>query len=461
MNRQTCGPWIVLLASGAALGYFSQTNWALDNHEALSLGRGLAGAAGGAVLFCALGLGISRLADRWLKPEPVAFWRGIAAALGAVGLLWLIPGMPQTDNGLLLASVLLALAAGLLAVWLHPRLTPAFFLLLILLAASCVLMHDQQTHYYDRVNVERVLAGNADAPTRYRLLMPWMAWGLSGLGGGNILWTETAIRIFATFALFLVSARVLALWLKGPLIWSAALFQLILIPFSYYYRNSTDELEILGAWLLLWCVAAPVLRPWARQAAILLVILVFALSRETIILLVPWLCACGIARDGWGLKNPAWRGAAAMVAGVLVEQFLMVLAYGADFEPTDYVTGENLDILKRWFLFLGPERLWQNWNQGLGVLLSFAAGTWLVAWLVRRRLPTPLRLGVWINFPLLFLVQTFLGRYLETRQLYLLMPFVVAPLVILLAGQGDAQAGGVKLSDTRRESSAVRFQEKT
>lgn len=440
LRRLAAEPGVRLLClTGAVWGYFFQANWAWLHKEPLGWPRLILGGAAIALALPSLGIVLGALLERLWGRSRRQFLACLGPVTAASAGVWLCLGYPQWSNGVLALTVICAVAAGLLAAWLRPGAGAALLMVLVFLAASGVYQHGQHTRYYDRASMERVLKGNADAPIRYRLLVPWAAQGLADALDVKPDEAVFGLRALANLAIFLVSARVLGLWVRGPWVWSGALLYLILAPFSYYFRYNTDEVEILGAWVLLWCAAWSGLKPLRRQVYAVITMLVFALNRETVLLLGPWFLALSLSRDGWGLKNPAWYAAAVMVLGVLAEQLLLVMAYGGDFQPNDYLTEENLGLLRQWLERIGPARRPAPWMESLSVLFVFCSGCWLVAAVFWRRLPKALSWGVAINFPWLILVQTFLGRYLETRQLYLLLPFVVGPLAVLLA-QDEASA---------------------
>lgn len=429
---------LITALAGVVLGFFCQENWAQANREALGAARALLGALAGGLVLPALAWAWSRLWARPLRRLPREVLTPTAAALAAVAAAWLLPSWTVLDNGAMLAAVILALAAGAVMAGLHRGAGPALALLLVVLALAYVIWHHQLTGYYDRSCLEKIIKGNADAPLRYRLLLPWLSAGLANLFAISLDQAQFLLRCFVTFCVFALGARVCALFVKGPLIWATPFVQMALMPFSFQLRYYSDETEVLGVWLLLWAAAR------TRLAWSLVVVLVFALNRETLLLLGPWWFLTALALAGPERRGRVVLAAAAMVVGVMAEQALLVLAYGLDFQPGDYLSGENLALLGRWADFLSPRRLLLPATLKVDVWLGFMGGAWLAAIAFSRRLPLPLRLGLWINLPFLVLVQVFLGRCVETRQLFLLVPFITAALIHIIqsqAGTGAAASG--------------------
>lgn len=418
--------WVLLSLAGAGLGYFYMAGWCLANREAFDGGKLFQTLALGVILVPVLAW-VWSLVWGWILRRP---WRLVFAQLAVplilLPLFFALPWAPLREPGVWGLALFLCLLAGAVCAGLHPDIKAPLLALIVILSVASLGYCESCTVYYDRASLERILAGNADAPLRYRLLIPWLSQGLSALFQSGLKDTGFLLRTFIVLLIFLVSPRVMARWVKGPLIWAAPFMHMALLSFSNTWRYTSGEAEILGVWLLIWALAA------RRHLWALLVMLLFCLNRETLILLGPWYLLCALLAEGWSIKNRVWWVAGAMIIGVFTEQFALILAYGLDFQAADYLSKENFHLLRNWLAWLGPDRSYFLWKEGLGLLLSFMGGAWLVAVLFWRRLPLELRWGVIVNLPFLLLVQTFLGRYLESRQLLLLSPFVIGACLCLV-----------------------------
>ena len=425
--KQAKGMLIALALAGAALGWFSQSNWSLENREALGLARALAGIGLGLLFYPVLTAGLARL---WARLCGLGFMRALnslapLAVLPALALWYPDPGL--TQNGTLGLAVLLALGGGLLAGVIEPRLSAPVLLSLGILAVLCVLFHDNHLRPYDIAGLERGLKGDASALFRYRVLVHHLASLLASALGAPVTAAAFMLRAFCTLLIFLVSIRVCSFWLPLGLASAAPLAHLAFLPFSFLFFYLTDEVEVLGAWLLLWAVFRQ------KHLPALLVMLFFTLNRELLIFLGPWYFFYSVQRRGWSLGNPAWRYAAAMVLGVIIIRLGCIFWQGFSYMPADaYFRSFNLDYLSAWAGFLGPERLWLETAAAMGQPLAFAGGAWLVVMLFARRLPRIIRWGLLINLPFFWLLQFLHGGFNECRELYPIIPFVVTGFLCLL-----------------------------
>ena len=181
---------------------------------------------------------------------------------------------------------------------------------------------------------------------------------------------EKLIRTFATFTIFLVSIRAMRLFVRPGVALAAPLAHMVMLPFSYLFLYVTDELEVLGAWLLLWAVVKQ------RHGWALAVMLFFTLNRELLIFLGPWYWFYSMLRGGWSLKNPAWTYSALMVVGVLGVHFILVLLLGFSYHDNGvYYRYFNLKYIYAWFDYLSPTRSFTDTCLPMAEPLKFAPGS--------------------------------------------------------------------------------------
>ena len=352
------------------------------------------------------------------------------AALPALALFYPDPAL--TQNGTLALAILLAVCGGLLAGAAEPRLSAPVLLSLCVLAVLCVLFHDNHLRPYDIAGLERGLKGDASALFRYRVLVHHLALILASALDAPVAATAFLLRAFCTMAIFLVSIRVCSFWVPFNLASAAPLAHLAFLPFSFLFFYLTDEVEVLGAWLFLWAVFRQ------RHLPALLVMLVFTLNRELLIFLGPWYFFYSVRRRGWRFGNPAWRYSAAMVAGVIMIRLAAIWLQGFSYMPADaYFRSFNLDYLAAWAGLLGPARTWSEAASAMGQPLMFAGGAWFAAMLFAKRLPQVIRWGLLLNLPFFWLLQFLHGGFNECRELYPIIPFVVAGFLCLLNQPGN------------------------
>ena len=425
--KKAKGMLLCLALAGAALGWFSQANWALENRETLDPARALVGMGLGLLFYPIFIGGLARL---WALLPGLGFGRSLGglaplALLPALALVYPDPGL--TQNGTLALALVLALGAGLLAGVIEPRLSAPVLVSLGILAVLCVLFHDSHLRPYDIASLERGLKGDASALFRYRVLVHHLAALSASAFDAPVATAAFMLRSFCTMLIFLVSVRVCTYWVPLNLASAAPLTHMVFLPFSFLFFYLTDEVEVLGAWLLLWAVFKQ------RHVLALLVVLFFTLNRELLIFLGPWYFFYSVRRRGWSLRNPAWRYAAAMVIGVIVLRLVSIWLQGFSYMPADaYFRSFNLDYLSAWLGLLGPERSWRQAATAMAQPLIFAGGAWLAAMLFAKRLPQIIRWGLLINLPFFWLLQFMHGGFNECRELYPVIPFVVAGFLCLL-----------------------------
>ena len=426
INRlNTPGPALAATAlAGMALGYFSQANWAIENHEALAWGRVLLGMLAAGVLYPALVLAWTRLWSALLNLDFGRASRQTIPLCAGVALVMFFPAQILTGNGVLAGCVLLSFAATLLPLFLERDLSPAHLLCLGLLAMLCVELHDISMKYYDVVNIERGLKGDAQALFRYRVLVHFLSGWLGAILQAAPQAMAVLIRALATFAIFIISIRVCKIWFRPLTAMAAPLVHLVMLPFSYMFLYVTDEVEVLGAWCLLWAVARQ------RHFWALLCMLFFTINRELLIFLGPWYFVYTGLNSGWSLKSPAWRYSALMVIGVLAVHFLLILAMGFSYHDNGaFYRFLNAQYVSAWLEYLSPARHW-TWNAtAMSEVLKFAGGVWIAALIFYRRLPRVISLGILICLPFFWFLQAIHGGFLECRELYPLLPFMVCALL--------------------------------
>jgi hypothetical protein len=211
-----------------------------------------------------------------------------------------------------------------------------------------------------------------------------------------------------------------------------------MLPFSYLFLYETDEVEVLGAWLLLWAVIRQ------RHAWALAVMLVFTLNRELLIFLGPWYWFYSMQRGGWSFKNPAWLYSGLMVGGFFITHFGLILLLGFSYHDNGaFYNYLNMKYIMAWFDYLSPARVYSEQALPMAEPLKFAAAVWLAAIIFWRKLPQVISYGIIICLPLFWLLQLAHGGFRECRELYPLLPFMVSALLCFM----DQSAGKAKPPD--------------
>jgi hypothetical protein len=413
-----------LILAGMVLGYFSQANWAFENKEPLPRWRGLLGILLMGGLYPLLVLGWTRLWSGWLRIDWAHLNRQAVPICAGIALIFFYPAKMLESNAVLTAAVLLCFFAALLPSLIDRNLSPAYLICLGILAMLCVELHDLTMRLYDAVAIERGLKGDAQALFRYRVLVHFSAKWLADLLQGSPMDMADLIRSFATFCIFMVSIKVCQIWLRPGISLAAPFLHVVMLPFSYMFLYVTDEVEVLGAWCLLWATAKQ------RHGWALLVMLFFTLNRELLIFLGPWYFLYTAMQNGWSWKSPAWRYSAFMVIGVLAVHFLLVLALGFSYhDNAAFYRMTNMKILNAWLDFLSPARNWSWESMGMAEPLKFAGGVWLAALIFIRRLPKIIALGILVCLPFFWFLQGYHGGFKECRELYPLLPFMVCAML--------------------------------
>jgi hypothetical protein len=208
----------------------------------------------------------------------------------------------------------------------------------------------------------------------------------------------------------------------------AVFVHVALLPLSYLRLWNMDEVELLGGWLFLLSVLTK------RFTWTLVCVLVFALNRETILLLWPWLVVYMIQQYGFSRKNKIWLLSGLAAAGVLAERFILILIYGLSFNSGDIFTQiwSNLNCLNGWLSNLTLSGRLHGFSTSMAMHFEFFSGLWLVILFANKQLPQVLRTGVLVSIPLLLLIQFLTGSLHEPRQLYLIFPLLTAALLSLV-----------------------------
>lgn len=419
--------FVLLSLSGIIFGYLFQLNWLIDNREDSLLRLVIGGIAGG-VFFPAIMALLGKLFGRILSQPSDEVCDQLCAPFLLLGPLFAFPWGPAANTGAFGLALLLSLLAGLSVVLLKPSLRLPAIAILILLAVSFVGYHDSHTAYYDRGSIERILKGDADAQLRYRLLIPWLASIAHKVTDCPVSLSAFFIRVYIAFLCFLISYKTLRLLVERHLAFMAVFVHAALLPFSYLRLWNMDEVELLAGWLFLLSVVTK------RFAWTLVCVLVFALNRETILLLWPWLMVYMIQQYGFSRKNKVWLLSGLVVAGVLAERFVLILIYGLSFNTGDHFTQiwGNIHSLGTWLQNFTLSGRLHGFSTAMMMHFSFFSGLWLVILFANRQLPQVLRTGVLISIPLLLVIQFLTGSLYEPRQLYLIFPLLTASLLSLI-----------------------------
>ena len=272
-----------------------------------------------------------------------------------------------------------------------------------------------------------MLAGTADTPFQYRMLVPLLAHGIiaaTGLRLDHPTVLSLSIELVTVWLILLVAAA--ALRRRGlSLLWLAALYYMMVVnyvvDFGYNFLNCADLPALLFALLGLLLVAE------RRHVWFTLMLPLALLNRET-----------GVLLSALFLLVEAGRMQPARLAGHLAIQAVLFLAikatltwifrdnhgpHAASLFVSDYTGGARQ---------LADLRLWRNLQPGSLLRLPCVfGGLWLpLLWRVRRIDDRVLARAVWL-FPPVFLLMLVVGNITEFRIFTELIPILLFALAAI------------------------------
>jgi len=275
----------------------------------------------------------------------------------------------------------------------------------------------QSTQQLATATLAMFVAGVANKPFAYRILMPTLLGITAEANGLSLQLADIALRVLILTATMLLLRRWLRHFIHPLLADVMPLLLGVMLPWSFLFYWPYDF-----AGILIWtaCLLCLVER---RYATYLLLFTLGTLNRETAIFLIGLF---GLTQ--WDLLGPRrtlqWcAGQAAIWLTVFVGLRLLIHPTGGD--AVEFHLLANLDYLLHGQGF-GPLEHWVRLLSGLGFM-------WVLAfWHWRRKSPF-LRRACWLFAPY-FLVMLVVARFVETRVWYEWIPIVLA-----LSGQTLAE----------------------
>lgn len=286
----------------------------------------------------------------------------------------------------------------------------------VYLGASWIItrIYWQVTIQLDVASLERFVAGTAEAPFAYRVLMPWAMRGLSSLNGTNdLVLTDVGLRVLALFSLMLLLRRWMHHFVQPLLADVSPLLLGVLLPSSFDWYWPYDFVGVVF-WTA--CLLAMVEQ---RYRLYLVLLVIGTLNRETTAFLI------GVfAATRWRVLGPRrtllWAAAqSAAILAVLIGLRLAIRPHG----------GELLEIhlLENLQFFMGGNHigLFENWM----LVLSTMGFIWVLAVWRWKTKSAFLKRACW-TLPAVAVATLVAGRVAETRIWNEWIPIALA-----LAGQ--------------------------
>ena len=272
----------------------------------------------------------------------------------------------------------------------------------------------QTTHQLETATIEKFVAGTADKPFAYRVLMPWVLGWVNRLNGvDDLVVTDIGLRVVVLFGVMVMMRR----WLRhfvDPLLADVGPLLLgVMLPGTFVWYWPYDFAGIL-VWTV--CLLALVER---RYALYLLVFTVGTFNRETTFFLIGVFAVTQWDALGWR-QTLRWAGVQlAIFAAIFVG--LRLAIHPASGDAVEWHLLNNAAFLigrKGPFVF-----------EGWMIMLSALGFLWLVAPWYWRRKSEFLRKVSWI-IPVHAAAILATGRLLEPR---LWNEWI--PVVLAMAGQ--------------------------
>lgn len=262
--------------------------------------------------------------------------------------------------------------------------------------------------------IEMFVAGTANKPFAYRVLMPWLLGLVSGLNNiEDLKLVDVSLRVTILFGTFLLLRHWLRYFVHPLLADLGPLLLGVILPWSFLFYWPYDFSGILLWTACLICLVEK------KHPLYLLLFALSILNRETAFFLIGVFAATQWESLGWR-RTLQWTGAQlAIWLAIFVSLRLMIHPYAGD--PVEFHVFDNFDYLTRGYGY-GPFEHWLQLLSGLGFL-------WLLApWHWAEKSPF-LKRACWalpFHAASLFVV----GRLVETRMWYEWIPIALA-----MAGQ--------------------------
>jgi len=262
--------------------------------------------------------------------------------------------------------------------------------------------------------IEMFVAGTANKPFAYRVLMPWLMAIVSGLNNiEDLKLVDVSLRVMILFGTFILLRHWLRYFVHPLLADIEPLVLGVILPWSFLFYWPYDFSGILLWTACLVCLVEK------RYHLYLVLFLLSTLNRETAFFLIGVFAATQWENLGWR-RTLRWAGVQLAVwLVVFVSLRLMIHPDGGD--PVEFHVLDNLDFLVRGY-GLGPFEHWLQLLSGLGFLWLLAPWHWSQKSLFLRR-------ACWV-LPFHAISLLIVGRLVETRMWYEWIPIALA-----MAGQ--------------------------
>lgn len=262
----------------------------------------------------------------------------------------------------------------------------------------------------DTATLAKMVAGEADAPFQYRVLMPLLI-GITSAVNGNLPLelTDQALRVVVLFAAMVLLRHWLRYFVDPLLADVGPLGLALILPWSFDFYWPYDFSGIL-----LWtaCLVALMER---RYAVYLALFALATFNRETTFFLMGIFAAT--QWEALGKRGTLiWTGRQLLVWAVILVGLRLAI-------PTDSGHPVEIHLIPNLVYLLGAGWITsaQHWLQLLGGVGFF----WLLAPWYWRRKSAFLKRCCWV-LPFYLLVMLLVGRLVETRLWYEWIPIVLA-----------------------------------
>jgi hypothetical protein len=276
------------------------------------------------------------------------------------------------------------------------------------------------TEQLDTATIEKFVAGEANKPFAYRVLMPVVMALVAGLNNiDDLKMVDVPLRVMVLFGTMLVLRRWLRHFVHPLLADVSPLLLGVILPWSFHFYWPYDFSGIL-----LWtaCLLCLVER---RYPIYILLFTLATFNRETTFFLIGIFAATQWEALGWR-RTLRYAGAQAGIWAAIFVSLRLVIRPDAG-DPVEVHFLENLLWLAQGYGF-GPFEHWMRLLSGLGFF-------WLLAPWYWSKKSEFLKRACWI-LPFYIFVMLAVARLVETRLWY-----EWAPIVLALAGQSLMEFG--------------------
>ncbi len=258
--------------------------------------------------------------------------------------------------------------------------------------------------------LDKFVAGSANKPFAYRVLMPYIIGVVAELNGfGNMKFADIPLRICTLFGTMILLRRWLRHFVHPLLADVMPLLLGVILPWSFLFYWPYDF-----AGLLLWtaCLICLVER---RYYLYLLLFILGVLNRETAFFLILIFAATQWETMGRA-RTLRWAGAQ-LAIWLAIFTTLRLFIHPTDGEGVEIHVLDNLIYLVSGY-GLGPFEHWFRLLAGLGFLWLLAPWHWSKKSVFLKR-------ACWV-LPGFFLVMLVVARFVETRVWYEWIPIAMA-----------------------------------